>query len=132
MPFASRLAAVLLAAAPFAAPAAELAGDCAEIRAANPAATDGEYVVMSPWGKPLRVYCEDMASRPGTLVWQADASGLTLVPFDPASYVPRVTAGAVITKESCKDGGFRIFGVFKTQGDCVSFFASNGRNFPDL
>jgi hypothetical protein len=34
------------------------------------------------------------------------------------------------TKDQCKDGGWKTFGVFKNQGDCVSFFASNGRNQP--
>lgn len=36
------------------------------------------------------------------------------------------------TKESCKDGGWAGFtsspGPFKNQGDCVSFFASGGKN----
>jgi hypothetical protein len=34
------------------------------------------------------------------------------------------------TKEQCKNGGWRSFGVFKNQGDCVSFVATNGRNQP--
>jgi hypothetical protein len=34
------------------------------------------------------------------------------------------------TKEQCKHGGWRDFGVFKNQGDCVSFVATNGRNQP--
>jgi hypothetical protein len=33
-------------------------------------------------------------------------------------------------KEECKDGGWRRFGVFKNQGDCVSFVATRGRNQP--
>lgn len=36
------------------------------------------------------------------------------------------------SKESCKDGGWQEFtsspGPFKNQGDCVSYFASGGRN----
>jgi hypothetical protein len=32
------------------------------------------------------------------------------------------------TKEECKNGGWRDFGVFKNQGDCVSFVATGGRN----
>jgi hypothetical protein len=31
---------------------------------------------------------------------------------------------------SCKNGGWRAFGVFKNQGDCVSFFATGGKNPP--
>ena len=40
--------------------------------------------------------------------------------------------GALVTvdKDSCKDGGWSAYGVFKNQGDCVSHFATNGRNPP--
>jgi hypothetical protein len=34
------------------------------------------------------------------------------------------------SKDECKDGGWRAFGVFKNQGDCVSFIATDGRNEP--
>lgn len=34
------------------------------------------------------------------------------------------------TKEECKNGGWQTFGVFKNQGDCVSFVATQGRNLP--
>jgi hypothetical protein len=34
------------------------------------------------------------------------------------------------TKDQCKNGGWRNFGVFKNQGDCVSFVATGGRNAP--
>ena len=30
--------------------------------------------------------------------------------------------------DQCKNGGWKTFGVFKNQGDCVSFVASKGRN----
>jgi hypothetical protein len=30
----------------------------------------------------------------------------------------------------CKKGGWRSFGVFKNQGDCVSYFATGGKNPP--
>ena len=35
-----------------------------------------------------------------------------------------------IGKDTCKSGGWSAFGVFKNQGDCVSYFASRGRNGP--
>ena len=45
------------------------------------------------------------------------------------------TFEAAPTKDSCKDGGWRDFsaspGPFKNQGDCVSFFASGGKNEAD-
>jgi hypothetical protein len=34
------------------------------------------------------------------------------------------------SKEQCKNGGWRTFGVFKNQGDCVSFVATEGSNPP--
>jgi hypothetical protein len=34
------------------------------------------------------------------------------------------------SKDQCKNGGWRRFGVFKNQGDCVSFVATRGKNPP--
>jgi hypothetical protein len=34
------------------------------------------------------------------------------------------------TTAQCKNGGWRTFGVFKNQGDCVSFVATGGKNPP--
>jgi hypothetical protein len=34
------------------------------------------------------------------------------------------------SKDECKHGGWRSFGVFKNQGDCVSFVATGGKNPP--
>jgi hypothetical protein len=34
------------------------------------------------------------------------------------------------SKDQCKNGGWRAFGVFKNQGDCVSFVATKGKNPP--
>jgi hypothetical protein len=34
------------------------------------------------------------------------------------------------SKEQCKKGGWRSFGVFKSQGDCVSFVATRGKTAP--
>jgi hypothetical protein len=35
-----------------------------------------------------------------------------------------------ISKDQCKNAGWRAFGVFKNQGDCVSFVATGGKNPP--
>jgi hypothetical protein len=32
------------------------------------------------------------------------------------------------TKDQCQNGGWRTYGVFKNQGDCVSFVATGGKN----
>jgi len=34
------------------------------------------------------------------------------------------------SKNQCKNGGWRIFGVFKNEGDCVSFVATKAKNPP--
>ena len=34
------------------------------------------------------------------------------------------------SKGQCKSGGWRTFGIFKSQGDCVSFVATKGKNPP--
>jgi hypothetical protein len=44
---------------------------------------------------------------------------------------PPVTALLPTTKDQCKKGGWQTFGVFKNQGDCVSFVATEGRNPPN-
>ena len=40
--------------------------------------------------------------------------------------------GSLLTvdKDSCKNGGWTVFGWFNNQGDCVSYFATGGRNAP--
>lgn len=32
--------------------------------------------------------------------------------------------------DQCKNGGWQVFGIFKNQGDCVSYVASGGKNPP--
>jgi hypothetical protein len=34
------------------------------------------------------------------------------------------------SKEQCKKGGWKTYGVFQNQGDCVSFVATKGKNPP--
>lgn len=34
------------------------------------------------------------------------------------------------TKDQCKKDGWQSFGIFKNQGDCVSFVATGGKNGP--
>ncbi len=35
-----------------------------------------------------------------------------------------------ITKAQCKNDGWKGYGVFKNQGDCVSFVSTGGKNLP--
>jgi hypothetical protein len=51
----------------------------------------------------------------------------------------QVTSGDIVvvdapplptSKDQCKNGGWKTYGVFKNQGDCVSFVATGGKNQP--
>jgi hypothetical protein len=57
-------------------------------------------------------------------------------PFSPPSngfdLQLKYTGDVTLDKNTCKDQGWRAFGVFKNQGDCVSFFATAGNNQPAL
>jgi hypothetical protein len=35
------------------------------------------------------------------------------------------------SKDECKDGGWQTYGIFKNQGDCVSYVATKGKNPPN-
>jgi hypothetical protein len=53
-------------------------------------------------------------------------------PFEHADWHIIVTDTVVrpTAKDECKNGGWRTYGVFKNQGDCVSFVATKGKNPP--
>ena len=57
----------------------------------------------------------DVITAPDTETFTLDESA-TLVPPLPTS------------RDQCKNGGWQTFGVFKNQGDCVSFVATGGTN----
>jgi hypothetical protein len=73
-------------------------------------------------GSPLlrRVQPQDCQTPPADLP-QPFTSGSVVV--TDAQPLPR-------SKEQCKNGGWQSFGIFKNQGDCVSFVATGGRNQP--
>ena len=68
----------------------------------------------------------------GTQVGPHDCTG----PVSFLSPLPVIVGDIVIhdarplpaTKDQCKGNGWRTFGVFKNQGDCVSFVATRGKN----
>jgi hypothetical protein len=119
----------------------------------------GESPVESLTANTLNTFAltSSIAVQPGDLLglWSAGAncgvpSGVGVLPFDSVSTPPAVGAtltppfassghlniSAVLspalptTKDECKDGGWQSFGVFKNQGDCVSFVATGGKNPP--
>jgi hypothetical protein len=92
------------------------------------------------------------ASAPDTIEFDIDQGPLVLPPPPPLpgpadcsafpAGVPLDTAdddGNLIvhdaqalptSKDQCKKGGWKTYGVFKNQGDCVSFVATGGKNPP--
>jgi hypothetical protein len=59
---------------------------------------------------------------------------LVTSPGDDSAYPASTLAPFSITgptsKDQCKNGGWRVFGIFKNQGDCVSYVATGGKNPP--
>jgi Tol biopolymer transport system component len=68
----------------------------------------------------------------GTLViFESGASNLVAGDANDASDIfARQVAAVPASKEDCMHGGWRTFGVFKNQGDCVSFVATKGKKPP--
>jgi hypothetical protein len=52
------------------------------------------------------------------------------VPGSSGSAVDESATLAPVTKSDCMNDGWQSYGVFKNQGDCVSFVASGGKNPP--
>jgi hypothetical protein len=71
-----------------------------------------------------------------TEVLNATASGEVCQTLDNVENTPPVTVCADILpgpedpETDCKKGAWEDWGVFKNQGDCVSYIATNGRNAP--
>jgi hypothetical protein len=50
-------------------------------------------------------------------------------PFDGNIVIVDATSSPT-SKNQCKNGGWKTYGVFKNEGDCVSFVATGGKNPP--
>lgn len=73
-------------------------------------------------------------SQPAAGTWRLHISD-TNVNTGPGQFVMNTSWSwrldiEVAGKRDCKKKGWRSFGVFKNQGDCVSFFATGGKNPP--
>lgn len=76
--------------------------------------------------------------KAGTLSFTASGAATTLsfqslTNFDCGGpLVDNVSVEQVLptTTDQCKEGGWQAYGVFKNQGDCVSFVATQGKNPP--
>ena len=70
-------------------------------------------------------------------IWLSTASSASDCSFVPPISVADVIEGSIsifdalplpTTKDQCKNGGWQTYGIFKNQGDCVSFVAAKGTN----
>jgi FG-GAP-like repeat/FG-GAP repeat len=59
----------------------------------------------------------------------ADIAAANVV-SDDVSILLNTTRAVPTSKAQCKNGGWQTFGIFKNQGDCVSFVATKGGNPP--
>ena len=59
-----------------------------------------------------------------------DLIGPYVGPDFPQDHVVKDAKPLPTSKDQCKKDGWKVYGVFKNQGDCVSFIATGGRNEP--
>ncbi len=75
-------------------------------------------------------YTQDPADLNPYLSSPEPAVGDTVTPRVFPGYLQNISATITNSKDQCKNGGWQSFGVFKNQGDCVSFLATGGKNPP--
>jgi hypothetical protein len=90
------------------------------VRAAS-ASPGGVVVSVQPNGPP---------PGPGQLVSLSVPAGVGLDLNESANVRSGESSPPPLTKEQCKNGGWRNVPQFKNQGDCVSFVATGGKNPP--
>lgn len=119
----------------------------------NPSPTDNLWFEWSAVLRPLEMMVHSGGPSPespdrNVVRWTAPSGGTALVT---ATWAPRSWAQIVVnteimlngvseysgdsstlptTADQCKNGGWQSYGVFKNQGDCVSFVATGGKNPP--
>jgi hypothetical protein len=85
---------------------------------------DTEPFVVDP-----DVAFEDPSFSHGSFILGPGFHSITIVVIaDPFGSGSGYIAVDSFTKDQCKNGGWQSFGVFKNQGDCVSFVATGGKH----
>ena len=84
--------------------------------------------VPNPFGDQGAVCSIVLAQPVGSYTLQISSPGDVSV--YPASTSAPFTITGPTSIGQCKDGGWKVFGVFKNQGDCVSYVATKGKNPP--
>ena len=107
----------------------------------GPASVDVGGTPINPHGAPFDGCCggaptigpfTTAGSYQFSLVWVSQCgTGEDCPPTQNTVYFTvNITSPLPTASAQCKDGGWQAFGVFKNQGDCVSFVASKGKNQP--
>lgn len=101
-------------------------GDCVVPTDANgtaqcsvPATLSAGYVFLMAQYSGDATHLGAMASALGTVAEPA-----------PPPPPPPPQAAMPTTADDCRRGGWQAYGVFRNQGDCVSYVATGGRNLP--
>ena len=95
------------------------------------------FSVLTPWTVHLEGTISGMGigpwqdatgtfTRDGTLVFPGADNGTFSVSYTVPDPPPPVPTSA----EQCKKNGWQTYGIFKNQGDCVSYVATHGKNEP--
>jgi hypothetical protein len=72
----------------------------------------------------------DNTGAPPSCAFDAGPPQQEFAPIVAGDLIVTDAPGLPISKDQCKNGGWRNFGVFKNEGDCVSFVATGGKNPP--
>ncbi|MGH8958301.1 MAG: hypothetical protein ACRDVK_06465 [Acidimicrobiia bacterium] len=96
-------------------------GDCVSY-----VVTGGRNQPSGPNASTTTTLATTTTVAPTTTTTVAPTTTTTLAPTTTTTLIAGLTS-----KDQCKQGGWVTFGVFKNQGDCVSFVATGGANPPD-
>src|SRR5215216_3610066 len=102
-------------------------------------AVDGNFAILSVDTPQFRAVGLEVTDSPSGDLIRGIPTGTsscspigTAVDFEVISGDVGVTDAKPLptSKDQCKNGGWRAYGVFKNQGDCVSFVATGAKNRP--
>jgi hypothetical protein len=101
----------------------------------TPAVPVDEVGECDPYITDPDVAFEDPSYTHGSFVLPPGSHSITIVaitnPFSAGTGFIRVDSSPLPTsKDQCMNGGWRTYGIFNNQGDCVSFVATDGKNQP--
>jgi hypothetical protein len=99
----------------------------------------GNFAILSVASTQFGSVGLEVTDSPGGDLIRAIPTGLSAcMPLGLAVDFPVISGDLVVvdapslptSKEQCKNGGWRVYGVFKNQGACVSFVATRGKKPP--